>query len=985
MATNSNNASLELAKRLSETVNAAWESGEMMEQVTPTTKELLKFWFSEEYCSLRNRNFHTGQRQAILNIVYLHEVMGVRNVLDYYQQMTPDLMPVVDLGTLGQKKYQMPKYAVKMATGTGKTWVMHALLLWQMLNARHSVDSAGGDLKSPTPEMGISNPHQPQKRFTKNFLIVAPGLIVYDRLLDAFCGRMQRDKEERDIETNDFYLNQEVFIPAHYRQEVFSFIQNNVVTKEEGIGRKTTGDGLIALTNWHSLTPDPSPTVEGSNQFSVPEIIEQLLPIRPGKAAGNDLGMLDRRYLRGSELEYLTELENLMVINDEAHHIHEFKKGGDVDEVEWQKALNQIAAPKGERFFQIDFSATPYDQRGSGKKMQKCYFPHIVVDFDLATAMRKGLVKTLLLDRRQELTELGELDYKAVRDERNKVCDLSDGQRLMLRAGLAKLKILEHDFTEKDETKNPKLLVICEDTSVSPYVQRFMMDEGLAKDEVVTIDSNQKGEITEEEWKGVKEKLFNIDKYKKPKVIISVLMLREGFDVNNICVIVPLRSSEAPILLEQIIGRGLRLMWREDWAQSIKDMDRKRVLQLRTHPKTYIDMLSIVEHPAFRHFYDELLEEGLVVEDTGEVGEGGSTGDLIRVGLREEYEQFDFEWPMIVREAEEELEDVEIDIKTLQPFTAFPLEMLRKFLAQDGETFISQEAISKTQFGRYKVTANLFTANSYNEYLQKLLRTITLRFDRISSHKEMPVPNLQINEARTIAVVDRYIRTRLFGQTFNPFNGSDWKILLSKDAIVTKHIIEEMARAIFNIQNNIMTTDAQVVHTKFSSVVEIKMRESFSLETHKTIYERQGYPSSRGGFEKSFIEFLDLDGEVERFLKINESQHSFAVIYYMRKDGLMATYHPDFIVATQEKIYLIETKGNDKVFDKNVRQKQTAAVEWTRKINELKPKERMNREWEYVLISEDNFYGLSANGATITDICERCKVSLSAATGDLFA
>jgi len=44
----------------------------------------------------------------------------------------------------------------------------------------------------------------------------------------------------------------------------------------------------------------------------------------------------------------------------------------------------------------------------------------------------------------------------------------------------------------------------------------------------------------------------------------------------------------------------------------------------------------------------------------------------------------------------------------------------------------------------------------------------------------------------------------------------------------------------------------------------------------------------------------------------------------------------------------------------------------------------MNREWEYVLISEDNFYGLSANGATITDICDRCKVSLSAATGELF-
>ncbi|MBQ9294076.1 MAG: DEAD/DEAH box helicase family protein [Bacteroidaceae bacterium] len=971
MNTDNNAFSLEFAKRLSEVVNEAWASGELMERVTPTTQELLRFWFSEEYCSLRSRNFHAGQRQAILNIIYLHEVLGVRNVLEYYEKVTPDLMPSLDLGTLSRQKYQMPKYAVKMATGTGKTWVMHALLLWQMLNAKRGLEGTAC-------------------RFTKNFLIIAPGLIVYDRLLDAFCGRMARGRDGRDFETNDFYLNQEVFIPVHYRQEVFSFIQNNVVTKEEGIGRKTTGDGLIALTNWHlfeNQAPsfDPSPEEEGNGMLSVPEMIEELLPIRPGKAAGNDLGMLDRRFLRGSELEYLAELKDIMVINDEAHHIHELKRGGETEEVEWQKGLNIISEKKGESFFQVDFSATPYDMRGSGKKAQKAYFPHIVVDFDLATAMRKGLVKTLLLDRRQELTELQDLDYKAVRDDRNKVCDLSDGQRLMLRAGLAKLKMLEQEFTNLDERKNPKMLVICEDTSVTPFVAKMMTDDGLAEEDVVVIDSNAKGEVSEKEWRETKKKLFDIDKYMKPKVIVSVLMLREGFDVNNICVIVPLRSSEAPILLEQIIGRGLRLMWREPEYQSTKEEDRKRVLGLHSQPKTYLDMLSIIEHPAFIRFYDELLEGGLAVEETGEVGRDGSTGDIIRVGLREGYEQFDFEWPVIVKDAEEELEDVEIDINRLAPFTAFPLERLRQFLARDGETFISQEALSKTQFGRYKVTANLFTATSYNEYLQKLLRTITMRFDKVSSHREMPVPNIQINEARTIAVVDQYIRTRLFGQPFNPFRGNDWKILLSRDAIVTKHIIEEMARAIFHLQEQILTIDAQVEHTKFSSVTEIKMREAYSIETRKTIYERQAYPTHGGGLEQAFLEFLEKDGDVERYLKISENQHPFAIIYYIRADGLMATYHPDFIVATKDKVYLIETKGNDKLSDKNVRQKQTAAVEWTRKINKLKLEERMGRTWEYVLMGEDSFYALSSNGATLTDICERLKVSLSFLVGDFFA
>ena len=91
-------------------------------------------------------------------------------------------------------------------------------------------------------------------------------------------------------------MNQEVFIPVYYRQEVFSFIQNNVVTKEDGIGRKTTGDGLIALTNWH-LFENQMEDEEEDEENDVPAIINKLLPIRPGKAAGNDLGMLDRRYL----------------------------------------------------------------------------------------------------------------------------------------------------------------------------------------------------------------------------------------------------------------------------------------------------------------------------------------------------------------------------------------------------------------------------------------------------------------------------------------------------------------------------------------------------------------------------------------------------------------------------------------------------------------------------------------------------------------
>ena len=560
----------------------------MQEKVTPTTASLLNYWFGEGFCNERARNFHEGQRQAILNIIYLHEAMRESSVMDAYQNIIPELMDRADLAQLAKPKYQMPKYAVKMATGTGKTWVMHALLIWQMLNARHEDVESG--------------------RFTQKFLIVAPGLIVYDRLLDAFCGRKKRDEDYRDPLTNDYYMNQEVFIPERYRDEVFSFIHNNVVTKEDGIGRKTTGEGLIALTNWHLFENqmeenDQEDDADDSNTVTPIEIVNDLLPIRPGKSAGNDLGVLDRRALGGTELEYLAGLKDLMVINDEAHHIHEIKRNGETEEVEWQRGLNAISTTKGARFFQVDFSATPFDTKGTGDNQVKLYFPHIIVDFDLPMAMKQGLVKLLLLDRRQELTELENLDYNAERDEDGKVVGLSEGQRMMLRAGLTKLSRLEEEFLKVEPSKNPKMLIVCQDTTVSPFVEEFLKSEGLEDEDIVTIDSNKQGEVKDEEWQEIKKKLFDIDRYKSPKVVVSVLMLREGFDVNNICVLVPLRSSQAPILLEQLVGRGLRLMWREPDYLDIKRDDRLRVLKYHKSPRTYIDTLSIVEHPAFIKFY----------------------------------------------------------------------------------------------------------------------------------------------------------------------------------------------------------------------------------------------------------------------------------------------------------------------------------------------------------------------------------------------
>ena len=340
---------LELAARLTATVNDAFATGEMMEQVTPVTAELLRFWFCEPFTNERGINFHEGQRQAILNAIYLHEVLKISNVMEIYKAVVPEMLPMTDLALLGKPKYAFPKYAVKMATGTGKTWVMHALLLWQILNVRHTEDSS---------------------RYTQNFLIVAPGLVVYDRLQDAFKGRLKTGgTTERDPMTNDFRKFQDLFIPPVYRDEVFGFLQNNVVSKEDGIGRKVTGGGLIALTNWHLFMSGEDETTEDDN--AAPAIINALLPARPGTSAGNTLDTLDNAYLRGNELDYLASLPDLMVINDEAHHIHESKVAGEIEEVEWQKGLDYISKGK-DKFYQIDHALFHV---GNGQKGEEALFP----------------------------------------------------------------------------------------------------------------------------------------------------------------------------------------------------------------------------------------------------------------------------------------------------------------------------------------------------------------------------------------------------------------------------------------------------------------------------------------------------------------------------------------------------------------------------------------------------------------------------------
>lgn len=949
------------------------ESGaaDILDLVTPTTAELLLWWFGEDMVlSRQGLNFHTGQKQAILNAIVAHEVLGQERerwtLLDLYQACAPDaLLTGNRMNEVANPKHGHPKYCFKMATGTGKTWVMQALMVWQLLN------------KTAALAEGIND-----ARFTRQFMVVAPGLIVYERLLDAFCGKRVAGSAGgmgRDFSTSDVFKFADLFVPEAYRDAVFAFVRGNVCSKAE-IGLKATGNGMIAITNWHLLAEGEvlDDTVDDVEALGAPLdphlVVGAVLPLTPGRATGNSLDVLDRRYARGNVLEFLAGLPELMVFNDEAHHIHEFKKEGETTEVEWQKSLSRIAATKGRRFVQVDFSATPYNDVGSGKHKRKLYFPHIVVDFDLKSAMRAGLVKSLVLDRRKEIGALP-LEFKAERDESGNPA-LSEGQRVMLRAGLKKLRKLEADFAQIDPHRHPKMLVVCEDTTVSPLVAEFLREqEGLNKDEVMTIDSGKKAELGEKDWAPVRERLFSVDSHATPRVIVSVLMLREGFDVNNICVIVPLRSSQAQILLEQTIGRGLRLMWRDAEYSDLKRENRERI-NAGQEPGSLIDVLSIVEHPAFQSFYDDLLNEGLAGTTSEATDDTSSTGDVMAAELREGLEAFDFSIPFILQEADEVRDHEELDVDALPAFTTMGLDQLVSMLGK-GDTFISQDLQSATLFGDYRVNGAVMNVGGYNEYLSRLTRRISQALsepmpkgNKIATH--LAKPYLQVNTAELTGWLDDYIWTRLFDTAFDPHDNEHWRVLLLQP--VVDHITKIFAVALLESEQKHVTGQTEVHLRLLSEVPKLMLRESHSVEVSKCIYTRLGWPARNGGLERAFIHWAQADTQVQAFCKINETRHTFARLRYVKEDGLPAFYSPDFLVRTADAVYLAETKAQQQTTHPNVQRKLKAALAWCERINALTPEQRGGPPWHYVLLAENVVYEWQAKGARLAELLDYARL-----------
>ena len=127
------------------------------------------------------------------------------------------------------------------------------------------------------------------------------------------------------------------------------------------------------------------------------------------------------------------------------------------------------------------------------------------------------------------------------------------------------------------------------------------------------------------------------------------------------------------------------------------------------------------------------------------------------------------------------------------------------------------------------------------------------------------------------------------------------------------------------------------------------------------------------------MEWAQADSSVAAFCKISETRHEFARLRYVKEDGLPAFYSPDFLVRTENAIYLVETKAQQQTTHPNVQRKLKAATAWCERINELAPEHRDQRDWRYVLLGEAIFHDWRSKGGRLAELLDYARVRT---TGD---
>ncbi len=790
------------------------------EGVSGTSKALLNWWFKEEHIlydqhgASSHFRYYFAQREALETVVWLYEVAKVK---DKY-----DLIRYNSTGVLSPQMFSEDwlRFVIKMATGAGKTKVMSLVVAWAYFHKKYEQDS----------------------KLAKNFLLITPNVIVFERIKSDFAGLkiffsdpvLPENGYQGQNRQDDFE------IPIHLHDDL----------------RNVSDTGNMFLTNIHSVfesdVKEASPEDEDTSTYFLGD-----KPITKTNDSTVDLGMIVR------------DIDELIVLNDEAHHLHDDKSA-------WVKSIQDIdnrLKQKGSGLaLQLDVTATPKKNDGS-------IFVQTISDYPLVEAIHQRVVKNPVVPDAASRGKLKENQSALFSEKYRDYINLGIEEWRKTYEALKPMGKKSILFIMTDDTKN------CDE--VAEYIKTSFKD---LKDAVLTIHTNKSGEISEtvsgknkEELDLLRRQANGIDSWESPfKVIISVMMLKEGWDVKNVTTIVGLRpyAADSKILPEQTLGRGLRRMFfgRDDVEEYV----------------------SVVGTPAFMDFVESINGEGVILERKAMgVGSKPIAPMVIEVDKEnpnKDIEKLDIEIPIMSPRIQREYKNLaDLDVST------FGNEKVKLKTFSEEE---KREIVFKDVVGEKTHHTTILTGDIEPDYQSV-----------IGFFAQAVMRDLRLFGCYDILFgkVKEFVQNNMFDQ---PINLSDLNTLRNLSEVEYIRLIKNSFKKAINELTVQDKGDTEIKnYIKISEARPFVVNDKSYLIPKKSVFNKIVGDSD---FEMAFSNFIEKCDDVISFAKNYLNKEASALrIEYKNSEGFIATYYPDFFVKKSDKtVYIVETKGREVEDDK---------------------------------------------------------------------
>ncbi|MES5869064.1 DEAD/DEAH box helicase family protein [Bacillus cereus] len=690
-------------------------------------------------------------------------------------------------------------------------------------------------------------------------------------------------------------------------------------------------------------------------------------------------------YIGESYFDYLASLPDLVLLMDESHR---YRASAGI------KVLNELNPVLG-----LELTATPQVEKGK----KAIPFKNVIYSYPLFKAMEDGYVKEPTVATRENFDAS---NYSEVELERLK---LEDG---ILVHEETKVELEVYARENNQPIVKPFILVVAQDTGHAENLMSIIKSDeffnGRYKDKVITVHSKQSGVEKDET---IQELLGLENPNSNTEIVIHVNKLKEGWDVTNLYTIIPLRAANSKTLVEQSIGRGLRLPYGK-----------------RTKMKT-IDRLTIIAHDRFQDIIDEannpdsIIRKGVVIgRDVARtnkkvvsveskvkqsifqriVGDDTNSQDEIvkkRVETKRNIAETTLRTIQQMKEIarHSHLTNTEVQQKIVQEVRAnYPLNQIELMFEDDKAVIeeivetVAEYIVEKTMDipkvilqPKDEITWSFrdFDLDVSGIYLQPVTQDILLQ--ELRTH-ERDVMHFKV-EVNGEEPLENYIISRLMD--FDDISYEDHADLLYKlvgqiiahlksylnDDSQVRNVLMYNQQLLANKIHSQMLDHYQEAKVEYDVVVrsdfEILRTNTFSVDIDEEVRDYKLSVENRaairgmsfGGFkrclysvqkfdaenERRFAVICEQDPMVEKWFKPAQNQLK---IYYNQKQ----TYNPDFIVETTNKKYLVELKATNKIEgDKEVEAKADAAIQWCKYATQHEL-QHDGKEWVYLLIPHND-------------------------------